>query len=128
LRRGKTSGESGETGSWGAESTQELQDSMEEPRNHHQGVLEPLHDLFLSLGKNGDEWGMRYPWVGLNPTKSDSPVFQTGLSGFARISKTHPLKLMPFKKDLRSLIDLRPLKGEVENWFENHFRVIAHKE
>jgi hypothetical protein len=55
LRRGKPDGENGETGSWGVEYTHELQNSLEEPRNRHQGVLEPLHGMFLSLGKNGDE-------------------------------------------------------------------------
>jgi hypothetical protein len=40
---------------WGVESTQESKDSTKESRNHHQGVLDPLHGLFLRLGKNGDE-------------------------------------------------------------------------
>jgi hypothetical protein len=55
LVKGKTGGGIGDTHSWGVESTQELKNPMEEPRNRHQGVLEPLHDLFLSLGMNEDE-------------------------------------------------------------------------
>jgi hypothetical protein len=51
LEKRKTDGGIGDTGFWGVESIQELQDSMEEPRNRHQGILEALHRLFLSLGK-----------------------------------------------------------------------------
>jgi hypothetical protein len=43
LENGKTGGGIGETGSWGVESTKKLQDSTEEPRNHHQGVLGHPH-------------------------------------------------------------------------------------
>jgi hypothetical protein len=40
---------------------------------------------------------MSYPRVGLNPTKSDYPVFETGLSGFAETGKNSPLlKSSPF--------------------------------
>jgi hypothetical protein len=55
LEKGEPGGGIGDTNSWREESTQELENPMEEPRNHHQGVLEPLHGLFLSLGKNGEE-------------------------------------------------------------------------
>jgi hypothetical protein len=51
LRREKNGGGIGDTDSWGVESTQELEDSMEEPRNRHQGVQEALHKLFLREGK-----------------------------------------------------------------------------
>jgi hypothetical protein len=96
-------------------------------RRRNQGITKRgsrgAHTVVL---ENQEKWGWRgmsYPQVGLNLSKLDCPVFQTGLSGFARIGKTHPLKLKPFKRDLISLMDLRPLKGGVEN----HFRVIAHK-
>jgi hypothetical protein len=37
LRWGKPGWGNGDTGSWGVDFTQELQDSMEEPRNHQCG-------------------------------------------------------------------------------------------
>jgi hypothetical protein len=43
LREGKTGGEIGDTSSWGVDFTQELQDSMVEPRNRQGGVLGRLH-------------------------------------------------------------------------------------
>jgi hypothetical protein len=43
LKMGKNGGRIRDTGSWGVESTQELQDSTEEPRDHHQGVLSRPH-------------------------------------------------------------------------------------
>jgi hypothetical protein len=41
LEKRKTGGVIRDTRSWGVESNQEHKDSMEEPRNHHQWVLEP---------------------------------------------------------------------------------------
>jgi hypothetical protein len=55
LEKGEPGGGIGDTSSWGEESTQELENPTEEPRNHHHRVLEPLHDQFFSLVKNGDE-------------------------------------------------------------------------
>jgi hypothetical protein len=43
LKMGENGGRIGDTSSWGLESTQELQDSMEEPRDCHQGVLSCPH-------------------------------------------------------------------------------------
>jgi hypothetical protein len=51
LEKGRTGGGIGHTGSWGVESTQELQDSMKESRSHHQGVQGALHRQFLREGK-----------------------------------------------------------------------------
>jgi hypothetical protein len=56
LRREKTGGGIRDTGSWGVDSTQELKDFTEEPRNHHQGVQEALHGLFL---REGNKWEWR---------------------------------------------------------------------
>jgi hypothetical protein len=51
LEKGEISERIEDTGSWGVESTQELQDSTEEPQNRHQEILGPLDGLFLRLGK-----------------------------------------------------------------------------
>jgi hypothetical protein len=54
LEKGKTERESETPVLGGVESTQELQDSMEERRNRYQKVLEPLRELFLRVGKNDE--------------------------------------------------------------------------
>jgi hypothetical protein len=43
LRWGKTGGGIGDTDSWGVELTQELQDSIEESRNHQWGAWSHPH-------------------------------------------------------------------------------------